>query len=34
MDSSQIKNVMIIDGGKKIGLNEWNMEVEIINGSL
>ncbi len=24
-------NVMIIDGEKKIGLNEWNMEYEIMN---
>jgi len=34
MESSQIENVMIIDGENKIGLNEWNMEDEIMNGSL
>jgi hypothetical protein len=28
-----MKNVMIIDGENKIGLNEWNMENEIMNGS-
>jgi hypothetical protein len=33
MESSQIENVMIIDDDKKIGLNEWNMEDEIMNGS-
>jgi hypothetical protein len=27
-------NVMIIDGENKIGLNEWNMKCEIMNGSL
>lgn len=27
-------NVMIIDGENKIGLNEWNMKYEIMNGSL
>jgi len=34
MESSQNENVMIIDGENKIGLNEWNMEDEIMNGSL
>jgi hypothetical protein len=33
MESSQIENVMIIDDDKKIGLNEWKMEDEIMNGS-
>jgi len=33
MESSQNENVMIINGEKKIGLNEWNMEDEIMNGS-
>jgi hypothetical protein len=26
MESSQNENVMIINGEKKIGSNEWNME--------
>jgi hypothetical protein len=34
MESSQNKNVMIIDGENEIGLNEWNMENEIMNGDL
>jgi hypothetical protein len=34
MESSQNENVTIIDGENKIGLNEWNMEDEIMNGSL
>jgi hypothetical protein len=34
MESNQNENVMIIDGEKKIGLNEWNMEDQIMNGSL
>jgi ATP/ADP translocase len=31
---SENENVMIIDGENEIGLNEWNMEDEIINGNL
>jgi len=34
MESNQNQNVMIIDGENKIGLNEWNMESQIMNGSL
>jgi hypothetical protein len=34
MESNQNENVTIIDGEKKIGLNGWNMEYEIMNGSL
>jgi hypothetical protein len=34
MESSQNENVMIIDGENEIGLNEWNMENEIMNGNL
>jgi hypothetical protein len=33
MKSSQNENVMVIDGENEIGLNEWNMENEILNGS-
>ncbi len=29
-----MKNVMIIDGENEIGLNEWNMKNEIMNGDL
>ncbi len=32
MKSSQNGNVMVIDGENEIGLNEWNMENEILNG--
>jgi len=28
------ENVMIMDGENEIGLNEWNMENEIMNGNL
>jgi hypothetical protein len=34
MELNQNENVIIIDGEKKIGLNEWNMEDQIMNGSL
>jgi hypothetical protein len=34
MEPSQNENVMIIDGENKNDLNEWNMEDEIMNGSL
>jgi hypothetical protein len=34
MGSSQNENVIIIDGENEIGLNEWNMENEIMNGDL
>jgi hypothetical protein len=34
MESSENANVMIINGENEIGLNEWNMENEIINGNL
>jgi hypothetical protein len=34
MESSENENAMIIDGENEIGLNEWNMEDEIINGNL
>jgi hypothetical protein len=34
MESSQNKNVMIIDGENEIGLNECNMEDENMNGNL
>jgi hypothetical protein len=34
MESSESENVMIIDDENEIGLNEWNMEDEIINGNL
>jgi hypothetical protein len=33
MESSQNENVIIIDGENKNGLNEWNVEDEIMNGS-
>lgn len=32
MKSSQNENVMVNDGENEIGLNEWNMENEILNG--
>jgi hypothetical protein len=31
MESNQNENVMITDSEKKIGLNEWNMEDQIMN---
>jgi hypothetical protein len=34
MESNQNENVMITDGGNKIGLDEWNMEDQIMNESL
>jgi hypothetical protein len=34
MESSQNENVMIIDSENEIGVNEWNMEDEKLNGSL
>jgi hypothetical protein len=33
MKSSQNEFVMVIDGENEIGLNEWNMENEILNGN-
>jgi ferritin len=33
MESSHNENVMITDGENKIGLNEWNMEDQIMNES-
>jgi hypothetical protein len=30
---NQNENVMIMDGENEIGLNEWNMEDEIMDGS-
>jgi len=33
MQLNQNENVMIMDGENEIGLNEWNMEDEIMNGS-
>ncbi len=34
MQLNQNENVMIIDGENEIGLNEWNMEDEIMNFNL
>jgi hypothetical protein len=34
MKLNQNENVMIIDGENEIGLNEWNMEDEILNANL
>jgi hypothetical protein len=34
MESSENENAMVIDDENEIGLNEWNMEDEIINGNL
>jgi hypothetical protein len=34
MELNQNENVMIIDGPYEIGLNEWNMEDEILNANL
>jgi hypothetical protein len=34
MESNQNENVMIIDSENEIGVNEWNMEDENLNGSL
>jgi hypothetical protein len=33
MESSENENVMISDGENEIGINEWNMEDEMLNGS-
>jgi hypothetical protein len=33
MESNQNENVMITNSENKIGLNEWNMEDQIMNGS-
>jgi hypothetical protein len=34
MKLNQNENVMIIDDENEIGLNEWNMENEILNANL
>jgi len=34
MESSQNENMMIIDSENEIGVNEWNMEDEKLNGRL
>jgi len=34
MESNQNEDVMIIDSENKIGLNEWNMKDQIMNGSV